>query len=174
MDMFCGIPLHLVKYYRSGPRSSLVLTVICYSYWSSRILLFLVIEVEELLENETSNIETKSSMAEEKQRRQVEDSLMKLNVVEAPSIRSRVLDEDSSTTENMNESKHVYDDKGSCEAMSVILCNTKLDCDMAKERGIVAEILSFKHFEEELNSLLARSSLVSRQCLRETDVDGQR
>ncbi|XP_046842137.1 enoyl-CoA delta isomerase 2-like isoform X1 [Xenia sp. Carnegie-2017] len=152
-------------------------------------------------------------MAEEKQRRQVEDSLMKLNVVEAPSIRSRVLDEDSSTTENMNESKHVYDDKGSCEltysscflkatfqtkfvelghppvgccsltvpnlfghsqAMSVILCNTKLDCDMAKERGIVAEILSFKHFEEELNSLLARSSLVSRQCLRETDVDGQR
>lgn len=47
--------------------------------------------------------------------------------------------------------------------MSVILCNTKLDCDMAKERGIVAEILSFKHFEEELNSLLARSSLVSRQ-----------
>ncbi|XP_046850688.1 uncharacterized protein LOC124444145 isoform X1 [Xenia sp. Carnegie-2017] len=155
MDMFCGIPLHLVKYYRSGPRSSLVLTVICYSYWSSRILLFLVIEVEELLENETSNIETKSSMAEEKQRRQVEDSLMKLNVVEAPSIRSRVLDEDSSTTENMNESKHVYDDKGSCEAT------------------FQTKFVELGHPPVGCCSLTVPNFFGHSQCLRETDVDGQ-
>ncbi|XP_046862823.1 uncharacterized protein LOC124456417 isoform X2 [Xenia sp. Carnegie-2017] len=37
-------------------------------------------------------------------------------------------------------------------AMSVVLCNTKLDCDMAKERGIVAEFIFQK---------------VSMQCLRD-------
>ena len=50
------------------------------------------IELEETLQNETSHSETKSMMKEEKQRRQVEDSLMKLNVIEAPRLRSRVLD----------------------------------------------------------------------------------
>ena len=54
-------------------------------------------------------------MTEKKQRRQVEDSFMKLNVVEAPSVRSRILDEDSWTNENTNDSKYVENDKGSSE-----------------------------------------------------------
>ena len=39
------------------------------------------IEVEEILENETSNSETKSRVTETKRRRQLKDSLMKLNVL---------------------------------------------------------------------------------------------
>ncbi|XP_046859007.1 eIF-2-alpha kinase GCN2-like [Xenia sp. Carnegie-2017] len=74
---------------------------------------YLWIEVEEILENETCNSETKSSMTEEKQRSQVEDSLMKLNVVKAPSVRSSVFDDYSWTNKNTNDSKHVDDDKSS-------------------------------------------------------------
>ena len=44
------------------------------------------IEVEEAPESETSSNETKSSSPEEKPKSTVEDSLLKLNVVEAPSI----------------------------------------------------------------------------------------
>ena len=51
----------------------------------------------------------------EKQRRQVEDSFMKLNVVKAPSVRSRLLDEESWTNENTNDCKHFDDDKSSSE-----------------------------------------------------------
>ena len=40
---------------------------------------------------------------------------MKFNVVEAPSVRSRVLNKDSWTSENTNGSKHVDDNKSSSE-----------------------------------------------------------
>ena len=91
------------------------------------------IEVEKILENETSNSEIKSNMAEKKQRRQVEDSFMKLRVVEAPSVRSRVLDEDSWTNENPNDCKHVDDDKSSSEdEIPMQNSNTKSSEDMFK------------------------------------------
>ncbi|XP_046851252.1 uncharacterized protein LOC124444663 isoform X5 [Xenia sp. Carnegie-2017] len=103
-------------------------------------------------------------MAEEKQRRQVEDSLMKLNVVEAPSIRSRVLDEDSSTTENMNESKHVYDDKGSCEL-------TYSSCFL--KATFQTKFVELGHPPVGCCSLTVPNLFGHSQCLRETDVDGQ-
>ena len=73
------------------------------------------IKQEEIIENETSKSETKSSMTEEKKPRQIEDGLMKLNVVEAPSVRSRILDECSWTNGNTNDSKRVDIDKRSSE-----------------------------------------------------------
>ena len=73
------------------------------------------IEVEDILENETSSSETKSRVTEEKQRRLVIDSLIKLKLVEVSSVHSKVLDVASWTNENTNDSKHVDDDKNFSE-----------------------------------------------------------
>ena len=91
------------------------------------------IEVEEILENGTYNSETKSSLTEEKQRHQFEDSLMIMNVVQAPSARSKILDVDSLTNENTTYFKHVDDNKSSSEDEAPIQNNdTESSKDMFK------------------------------------------
>ena len=66
------------------------------------------IELEEAAESDSSSSETKSTTPEEKQKPEVEDSLMQLNVVEAPSVLASARDDDSWASANGEQEENCY------------------------------------------------------------------